>query len=93
MQTEKHILTRDEMSIVKNNKLYGQKGEEVTVIAKHGDVWIVENVVGWRFPIRVKSEGAPVEEKKELETPIKVPALKPTKRKSPDPSVSLFDQQ
>lgn len=37
---------------VTRQKVYGKKGEEVSVISDQGNVWIVENSKGERFAVK-----------------------------------------
>ena len=41
-------------STFRNAHVYGEAGEEVKLIAKHGNVAIVENQLKQRFPVPVK---------------------------------------
>ncbi len=43
----------DIASSMKKDKIYGKKGEPVTVISDRSSVWIVENKKGERFPVSV----------------------------------------
>lgn len=45
------ILTEDIRSYVKQEVVYGYKGDEVTIISTSGNVHIVSNSSGNRFPV------------------------------------------
>lgn len=47
-----YFLNTDISSCKGKGKLYARKGDSVKLIAKHGEVWIVENREGRRFSIR-----------------------------------------
>lgn len=49
------ILPGDIKSSMNSNKVYGKKGDRVQVVKEHGDVAIVEDSKGNRFPINVKA--------------------------------------
>lgn len=44
-------LKTDIISVFKNH-VYGKAGEEVKVISEHGEVFIVENKKGIRYPVK-----------------------------------------
>ena len=44
---------RGGVRIENGQKIYGVKNEEVELVADHGNVWIVENKKGIRYPVNV----------------------------------------
>lgn len=61
---------------------YGKAGDLVTLVAEHGEVWIVEGSNRQRFPVAVKEladqDGKPLT--KEKITPVALPAVQPVKK-------------
>jgi hypothetical protein len=51
MMQKKYLLQDNIYSVAGYPRLYGAHGDEVTLIAEHGHVWIVENEKGGRSPI------------------------------------------
>lgn len=87
------ILTKTIRSILDRNEIYGNAGEEVKLIADHGNVLIVANAVGFRFPVNtefVSSDDEPVIVQEEI-IPVAEPSRK-TKGKKVQPQIqnSLF---
>ena len=46
------LLKVDIQTQMHKGKLYGSAGEEVKIISIHGEVLIVENMSGFRFPVK-----------------------------------------
>lgn len=56
------ILSLDIRSMYKPETIYGKQNDSVVVIAYHGSVAIVENILGERFPVQAALlSGKPVE--------------------------------
>ena len=48
---KRFLLLNDAMSMIKHSHVYGRRGDQVALIAVHGDVYIVEGQNGERFSI------------------------------------------
>lgn len=91
-------LYKDVRSKLKPEVLYGKEGEEVNVISEDGQVAIVENDKGDRFPVRMDllTDEYHVSPKKEEQTKqiIKPVPMRTKKSKSaPQTTNSLFYEQ
>ncbi len=75
-------LTEEIRGTVNPSTVYGKQGEEVNKVNEFGDVWIVETIAGWRFPVhKSKLTTGEVEVKKSTD-PVEIPKQnsKPAKR-------------
>jgi hypothetical protein len=48
------FLREDIESHVKRGHIYGRKGDQVNIVAEHGEVMIVEATSGDRYPVRIE---------------------------------------
>jgi hypothetical protein len=97
------FLTDDIYSHVKKGFLYGSRGEQVTIVAIHGEVMIVENLKGNRYSVRqeklsdtpVDEEGKPelVQAPKEIKPIAWLPRDEKTKIKSKDSAKNKSSEQ
>jgi hypothetical protein len=77
-QPVKYLLQDDITSQFKS-QVYGRYGEEVTLVADHGNVWIVEDQKGQRFPVPAdKLIEKPPDENKSPPAKVTRPALTPS---------------
>lgn len=75
-----YTLSEDVTGIIKG-KVYGKKGDLITLISKYGKVLIVEGKDGNRFSVTVKMITPSEFKKKEPEIFIQPVEVKPTKKR------------
>lgn len=90
-------LTEDIHSFVRPSVVYGRRGEEVKLIATHGNVLIVESTLSLnRFPVSVQKitteavEQSPVVETSIIHPVVSRPAKKRKSKPAPPPQSTLL---
>ena len=93
----KYVLAETVTSVFRSGDVYGKMNDKVTVIAKHGDVSIVENENKNRFAVRkeqLKSESeiepAPVKHPTPIEKPVKSNPRKRKAKSEPQGQSNMF---